>query len=244
MNDVARVMLYTEQALLAYGMRRLIEGHPSARLAVICGSASKLIETGRAFDPDIILLDQTQGILLSALADLVKAVPRSKIIVISPDPSKEASVLLHGLGAFGVVAQGCSPEQFLASIGLAAAGAAPFTVAGTETHASSQAVPLSPRQEQLIALIAQGLKNKEIGKCLGISEGTVKVYLSKLFQKLGANDRLDLALYGLRNNLHLSTQPPWIGSESSEPSATAIVRCPLQPGVIFGPRTRPVYAVR
>jgi hypothetical protein len=48
-------------------------------------------------------------------------------------------------------------------------------------------------------LVAQGLKNKEIAFSLGITEGTVKVYLYKLFQKLGMNDRLDMALYGRKN---------------------------------------------
>src|SRR5450432_2214071 len=52
---------------------------------------------------------------------------------------------------------------------------------------------------QLVTLLAQGLKNKEIATALNISEGTVKVYLSRLFQKLGVKDRFELALYGLKN---------------------------------------------
>ena len=48
-------------------------------------------------------------------------------------------------------------------------------------------------------MVAQGLKNKEIAFSMGITEGTVKVYLYKLFQKLGMNDRLDMALYGRKN---------------------------------------------
>jgi hypothetical protein len=48
-------------------------------------------------------------------------------------------------------------------------------------------------------LLAQGLKNKEIAYAMTLSEGTVKVYLSRLFQKAGANDRFELALYALKN---------------------------------------------
>lgn len=51
----------------------------------------------------------------------------------------------------------------------------------------------------MVALLSQGLKNKEIAAALRISEATVKVYLSKLFQKLGVKDRFELALFGLRN---------------------------------------------
>ena len=60
-------------------------------------------------------------------------------------------------------------------------------------------VTLSRRQSQLLALLVQGLKNKEIAAQLGISEGTVKCYLTKLFEKVGAKDRFELALFGLRN---------------------------------------------
>jgi len=55
------------------------------------------------------------------------------------------------------------------------------------------------RRRDLITLLAQGLKNKEIATALGLSEGTVKVYLSKLFLKLGVKDRFELALVSLRN---------------------------------------------
>ena len=51
----------------------------------------------------------------------------------------------------------------------------------------------------MVSLLAQGLKNKEIAYAMTLSEGTVKVYLSRLFQKVGANDRFDLALYALKN---------------------------------------------
>ncbi len=50
-----------------------------------------------------------------------------------------------------------------------------------------------------MSLLSQGLKNKEIAATLFISEGTVKVYLSRLFQKLGVKDRFELALFGLKN---------------------------------------------
>jgi DNA-binding CsgD family transcriptional regulator len=58
---------------------------------------------------------------------------------------------------------------------------------------------LTRREGQLVVFLTQGLKNKEIATALGISEGTVKVYLSHLFQKLDVKDRFELAVYGLKN---------------------------------------------
>jgi len=60
-------------------------------------------------------------------------------------------------------------------------------------------VGLSPRERQLLRLVSQGLSNKQVAATLSIAEGTVKVYFSKLFRKVGVNDRFELALYGLRN---------------------------------------------
>lgn len=60
-------------------------------------------------------------------------------------------------------------------------------------------VTLTKRESELLTLLAQGLKNREIASALSISEGTVKVYLSRLFDKTGVKDRYQLAMYGLRN---------------------------------------------
>ncbi len=68
-------------------------------------------------------------------------------------------------------------------------------------------IKLSRRQTQLVGLLVQGLKNKEIAASLGISEATVKAYLTTLFEKVGAKDRFELALFGLRNFRDLSQKP-------------------------------------
>jgi DNA-binding NarL/FixJ family response regulator len=93
---------------------------------------------------------------------------------------------------------------------------------------STKRIALTPRERQLVVLVAQGLKNKEIAYTLGITEGTVKVYLCRLFGKTGANDRLELALFALKNlfvNQTSETASPVLspadGSEAD--SFTAVV---------------------
>jgi DNA-binding CsgD family transcriptional regulator len=82
---------------------------------------------------------------------------------------------------------------------LVAEGGLWFEEALKASFHSVRTVSLTKRESQLVSLLAQGLKNKEIASTLFISEGTVKVYLSRLFHKLGVKDRFELALYGLRN---------------------------------------------
>jgi DNA-binding CsgD family transcriptional regulator len=74
-----------------------------------------------------------------------------------------------------------------------------FEKALTDSFLCARRVALTQREGQLVSLLSQGLKNKEIASTLLISEGTVKVYLSRLFQKVGVKDRFELALFGLKN---------------------------------------------
>jgi len=107
---------------------------------------------------------------------------------------------------------------------------------------NSPPVHLSRRQSQLVGLLVQGLKNKEIATSLGISEGTVKAYLTTLFEKVGAKDRFELALYGLKNWRHLHTAG--LEDEAHAPGRSRVARVAAQePGVVGRrPRARKTLA--
>ena len=88
---------------------------------------------------------------------------------------------------------------------------------------TARSYSLTPRQGQLVALLTQGLKNKEIASKLNISEGTVKVYMSRMFQKLGVKDRFELALYGLKN----LTPGACVSALTTAPRALFMERLPV-----------------
>ena len=91
-----------------------------------------------------------------------------------------------------------------------------FEKALTDSFLCARRVALTQREGQLVSLLSQGLKNKEIATTLMISEGTVKVYLSRLFQKVGVKDRFELALFGLKN---LTTGQLPVGEKGQRASA-------------------------
>ena len=66
--------------------------------------------------------------------------------------------------------------------------------------------PLSQREREIVALVAQGFKNKEMAEKMFISEQTVKNHLHNIFDKLGVSDRLELALYAIHKGLHLTAE--------------------------------------
>jgi len=103
------------------------------------------------------------------------------------------------MGVQGFLSTTASPDTMLECLRFAGSGEMWMERSLANTLLNSRPVALSRRQTQLLSLLVQGLKNREIASELGISEGTVKAYLTTLFEKVGARDRFELALYGLKN---------------------------------------------
>jgi DNA-binding NarL/FixJ family response regulator len=99
----------------------------------------------------------------------------------------------------GFLSTTASPAHFRECLQIAARGELWMESSLTMNLLNNRPVSLSKRQSELVGLLTQGLKNKEIATALGISEGTVKAYLTTLYEKVGARDRFELALFGLKN---------------------------------------------
>jgi DNA-binding CsgD family transcriptional regulator len=120
------------------------------------------------------------------------------------------------LGVRGILRKTLPTDLQVKCLQKVQAGELWFEKALTDSFLCARRVALTQREGQLVSLLSQGLKNKEIATTLMISEGTVKVYLSRLFQKVGVKDRFELALFGLKN---LTTGQIPVGDKSHRPSA-------------------------
>jgi two-component system response regulator DesR len=149
--------------------------------------------------PDLLLLDLTSNMHFSILVKLKQAAVRSKIVLWVHSISTELALQAMGQGVRGVLRKALPTERLIRCLMRVQEGELWFEKALTDSLLGAQQFRLTRREGQLVSLISQGMKNKEIATALNISEGTVKVYLSRLFQKLGVKDRFELALYGLKN---------------------------------------------
>jgi DNA-binding NarL/FixJ family response regulator len=150
------------------------------------------------------------------------------------------------MGVRGVLRKTLSPELLAKCLNKVSEGELWFDKALTASFLSAKMVTLTKRESQLVGLLSQGLKNKEIATTLTISEGTVKVYLSRLFQKVGVKDRFELALYGLRNlqNVGAAEPAPTDGSSRRPPHMHGLRSLVLErPGGRVGEQF-PVWATR
>lgn len=194
-----RVLLYSDQPILATGLQSVLRSADGFELVSICSNVESLAERLTAEQTDIALLDLTSEITFGVLSDLRRAVMSCKIVLWVNTISTELAFQSMGLGIRGILRKTLPTELQIKCLQKVQAGELWFEKALTDSFLSARRVALTQREGQLVSLLSQGLKNKEIATALLISEGTVKVYLSRLFQKVGVKDRFELALFGLKN---------------------------------------------
>jgi DNA-binding NarL/FixJ family response regulator len=196
---MARVLLFTDEPVLAAGFTGVLSSVAGFDAVSVCHGIADLLETVPKVVPDVLLIDLTPEVTFGVLTQLQRDVPGCRIVLWVRTISTELAYQAMELGVRGVLRKTLTPELMVKCLGKVCEGELWFDKSLTASFLSAKMVALTRRESQLVALLSQGLKNKEIASTLQISEGTVKVYLSRLFQKVGVKDRFELALYGLRN---------------------------------------------
>lgn len=235
-----RLVLYTDDTLLALGAMSVLSTLPRIRVLAAQPGLSNLVPFVEQARPDVILVDLTPEMTLGLISALKSAAPRARLILWSRSFSDELTYQARQIGVAGFLHRGITTEEFTANL-IDMAGGGDISAGKKPAHSTT--VSLTNRESQLVTLLAQGLKNKEIATCIGITEGTVRIYLSKLFAKIGARDRFEVAVFGLKNSY--CGQASWDGqngfvTESDEGRARPV----LKSLVLVEPQRRRGYARR
>lgn len=217
-----RVMIADDHPIVREGLSKLLRLEEDIDVVGEACDGRELLEKMGEMDPDVILLDLRMPNLdgLGALQTLQNTNnTRAKVIVLTASEDKNEFVQAMKLGCSGIVLKQTSADLIVKSIRKVYGGeiwldshttaavmrqfasvneGAPST--GTRARERS---PLSAREREIVALVAQGFKNKEMAEKMFISEQTVKNHLHNIFDKLGVSDRLELALYAIHKGLHL-----------------------------------------
>ena len=194
-----RILLCSGEPILARGLESVLRHAAGFDLLPSCGSIAGLKEQLARGNPEVLLLDLNPEVTFAVLSDLKQAAPETRIVLWVTTISTELAFQAMGLGIRGVLRKQLPPELQVKCLQKVHAGELWFEKALTDSFLNARRVVLTNREGQLVSLLSQGLKNKEIAATLMVSEGTVKVYLSRLFEKAGVKDRFELALFGLRN---------------------------------------------
>src|SRR5579885_2549024 len=196
---MTRILLYSDEPILAKGLESVLRQVEGFELLPTCGTVACLMEQLNHSAPDLVLMDLTPEITFAVLSEMKHAMMTSKIVLWVNSISTELAFQAMGLGVRGILRKTLPTDLQVKCLQKVQAGELWFEKALTDSFLCARRVALTQREGQLVSLLSQGLKNKEIASTLMISEGTVKVYLSRLFQKVGVKDRFELALFGLKN---------------------------------------------
>ncbi len=218
-----RIVVADDHPIFRDGLCKLLALEEDFEVVAQAQDGKQVLEVLQQYEPDILLLDLKMPDLdgLGTLQRLQAAKNKTRVIVLTASDDKNEFVQAMKLGTSGIVLKQTATELLIKSIRKVHAGeiwldshttAAVIRqfVANDETPAPVPAVPtrererspLSQREREIVALVAQGFKNKEMAEKMFISEQTVKNHLHNIFDKLGVSDRLELALYAIHNNLH------------------------------------------
>ena len=195
--ETLRVVLFSDEAVLRKGLKCLVSGLTDVEFS--CFDLTSTITAVTQTQPDIVLLDHCSESNIGIVPEIQAAAPNCRIVLWVRDISTEVAWQAVELGVRGILKKTADLNLLLSCVRTIHKGEVWLERALSAAILTLKSVRLTRRESQLVILLAQGLKNKEIATALDISEGTVKVYISRLFEKVGAKDRLELALYGLRN---------------------------------------------
>ncbi|MGH9558616.1 MAG: response regulator [Bryobacteraceae bacterium] len=225
-KTMVRIVIADDHPIVRDGLKKLLQLEDDFDIVGEAGDGREVLERVQELDPDVLLLDLRMPNLdgLSTLQALQQSNRRTRVIVLTASEDKNEFVQAMKLGCSGIVLKQTAPDLIVKSIRKVHAGEiwldSHTTAAvmrqfqnGIETGVSGTGAkgrernPLSAREREIVALVAQGYKNKEMAEKMFISEQTVKNHLHNIFDKLGVSDRLELALYAIHKGLHLVGEP-------------------------------------
>ena len=212
MGNMIRVALVDDQAIFRTGIKMVLESQPDITVVGEAETGLQAVSEYSGWDADVILMDvrmpELDGIqaTVQILSGTVCEKPR--VVMLTTFDLDDAVARALRAGASGYLLKDAQPEMLLASIRAAASGApiisANAAIELLKLEAKSQATQVSreaefseiltEREYAIFKLAAQGLSNQEIAKHEFVTESTVKTYISRIFQKLGYRDRVQLVI--------------------------------------------------
>lgn len=199
MNDPIRIVVADDHPIVRAGIVGLLDQAPGIEVVGEASDGAEAVELAASERPDLVLMDlRMPGVDgASATASIVAAGQGTRVLVLTTYETDDHILAAIEAGASGYLLKAAPQAEILAGIRAVAAGEtvlaptiAAKLVSRVRADAASVAPPtLSPREREVLALVAAGRSNPEIARDLYIGEATVKTHLLHTFEKLGVNDR-------------------------------------------------------
>jgi len=212
-DDQYTILLIDDHPMLRSGVKQLISLEPQLKVIGEASNGQQGIELAEKLDPDLILLDLNMPGMngLETLDQLRTRTLSGRVVVFSVSNHEDDVISALKRGADGYLLKDMEPEDLLRSLHQAAAGQVVISEALTPVLAASlresrpsserDVQQLTPRECDILKLIAQGLPNKMIARKLTITESTVKVHVKHLLKKMKLKSRVEAAVWVLQEKV-------------------------------------------
>jgi DNA-binding NarL/FixJ family response regulator len=209
--EATTVLIVDDHEVVRRGLTQLFADSP-VRVCGEAATADEAVRQARRHEPDVILLDVRLGDAdgLEAVKPLRSAAPAARVVMFSAFDNPTYVARAVAAGAHDYLLKTISRLDLIAAVTAAAAGEQATRIGELRRIAgrmsqrekgNANGVPLTPREAQVLRLIAMGLANQEIADTLAISVETVKEHVQNLLRKLGLGDRTQAAVWALRQGL-------------------------------------------
>jgi two-component system, NarL family, response regulator LiaR len=204
-----RVLVADDHAVVRQGLRTFLELQEDIEVVADVADGKAALAAVAAHDPDVVLMDlvlpEVDGV--EAIRRIVSERPRTRVIALTSFLDDDKVFPAVRAGAAGYLLKDIEPPELVKAIRTVHAGEAllhpavaarlmdEYATAGGGRESTDN---LTPREREVVGLIARGLSNKRIALELGISEKTVKAHVSSILAKLGLTDRTQVALHAVR----------------------------------------------
>lgn len=218
-----RVLLVDDHALFRSGIKSLLQRHPEFEIVGEAGDGMEGVKRAAQLKPDVVLLDLHMPGLSGrdAAAMMTEEAPESHVLMLTVSEDAEDLIETLRAGACGYLLKNIEAETLTAAITKAAAGESVISpqmmgklvqgVRGAPPKASTEAAApavvaselnkLSPREREILVLVARGQSNKEIARTLDLAESTVKIHVQNVLRKLGLTSRVQAAVFAVEQGI-------------------------------------------
>ena len=204
-----RVVVAEDHALVRSGLVELLSAAGDIEVVGTASNGEEAIAAANQLAPDLVLMDLSMPVLdgIEATRRLSAAAGPS-VVVLTSFSDRDRILRALDAGAVGYLLKDAEHEELVRGVRAAARGESPLDPKAASAVLSARAErrnggaeDLSPREREVLVLVAEGLPNKLIARRLDISEKTVKAHLTRVFQQIGVTDRTQAALWAERQGL-------------------------------------------
>jgi DNA-binding NarL/FixJ family response regulator len=207
---VIRVAIVDDHAVVRGGLQQLLSAEHDLEVVGTASGGDEAYELVQRASPDVVLMDLSMPGVdgIEATRRIVRDSPAVHVVVLTSFADKKRILDALEAGAVGYLLKDADPAEVAVAVRAAVAGGSPLDPKAAKVllearRDSRPAASLTARELEVLALVADGLANKNIARRLGISERTVKSHLTSVFQAIGVVDRTQAALWARE---HLDSQ--------------------------------------